>query len=63
MKPGPPAVAELGLRLKLLGIGAIIGKMAAAEVTPPGLTTVTLAFPWLAIWLADTDAVNCVPLT
>jgi hypothetical protein len=30
---------------------------------PPGLRTVTLAVPWPAIKLADTEAVNCVPLT
>jgi hypothetical protein len=35
----------------------------AFDMTPPGLATVTLAFPAFAIRLADTEAVNWPPLT
>jgi hypothetical protein len=56
----PPAVAELGLRLEMLGVGTVIVNVAALEVKPPGLTTVTVAVPALEIRLAATVAVSCV---
>lgn len=60
---GPPAVTEAGLRRDMLGVGALMVNVAAGEVAPPELTTVTLAVPAEAIRLAGTIAVNCVPLT
>jgi hypothetical protein len=59
---GPPAVAELGLRLVIVGAGLMV-KATALEVTGPGLTTVTLTGTTVAIWAALTWAVNCVALT
>jgi hypothetical protein len=37
-------------------------KVTTLEVAPPGLTTVTLAVPELAIRLAGTEAVNWLTL-
>ncbi len=54
----PPAVAEIGLKLLMTGVGALIGNVAAPDGLPPVFTAVTLAFPGLAIRLAGTAAVN-----
>ena len=62
VNPAPPAVAEVGLRLVMVRRGLIV-KGNELEGTLPGLTTVTLALPALAIKLAGTRAVNCVALT
>jgi hypothetical protein len=62
VNPGPPAVAELGLRLVMVGAGLMV-KATAFEVTGPGFTTVTLTATTVAIWAALTWAVNCVALT
>ena len=68
VKPAPPAVAELGLRLVVVGTGlsgTLIVKVWAFEVPPPGagLKTVTLAVPAVAMSAARIDAVSCVALT
>jgi hypothetical protein len=63
VKPAPPAVAEFGLRLVMLGVGMVIENVAAVDAVPPVLVTVTLALPALAIRPADTAAVTCVLLT
>ncbi len=54
----PPAVAEVGLRLVIAGVGTVIGSVAAVDGLPPVFTTVMLALPALAIRLAGTAAVN-----
>ncbi len=59
----PPAVAEVGLRLVMLGVGALIGNAAGADGLPTELAAVMLALPALAIKLAGTAAVSCVALT
>ena len=61
--PGPPAIAVGGLNVEIFGVGRVIVKVAALEAALPGLTTVTLALPGLAIKLAGTAALNCVALT
>jgi hypothetical protein len=60
---GPPAVAEFGLKLLMLGVGGFIVNVTAFETGSPGFTTVTLALPVFVIRLADTFTVNCIPLT
>ncbi len=62
-KAAPPAVAEVGLRLVMIGVGTLIGSIEAVEGLPPVFTTVMLAFPALAIKLAGTAAVSCTELT
>ncbi len=42
----------------MLGVGTLIGSIAAVDGLPPVFTTVMLAFPALAIKLAGTAAVN-----
>jgi hypothetical protein len=59
----PPSVAELGLRLVMLGVGMPIGNAVAADGLPPVFVTVILALPPLAISAAGTAAVTCMPLT
>ncbi len=59
----PPAITEVGLKLVMVGVGALTGNDAAVEGLPPVLTAVMLALPALAIRLAATAAVNCVELT
>ena len=61
VKAGPPGLAELGLTLVMVMV--LNWKDSELEVTLPGLTTVTLALPGLAIKFAGTAAVNCVALT
>src|ERR1039458_7083071 len=58
-----PAVAELGLRIEMLGACRVIPNATALELTPPGFSTVTRAVPWPAIRLADTEAGYCAPWT
>ncbi len=54
----PPAVADVGLRLVMVGVGAFTGNAAAVEGLPPVLSAVMLALPTVAIRLAGTAAVN-----
>jgi hypothetical protein len=68
VKADPPAVAELGLRLVVVGrglSGTLIVKVWALEVPPPGvgLKTVTLAVPAVAMSAAAIEAVSWVALT
>jgi hypothetical protein len=68
VKAEPPAVAELGLRLVVVGTGlsgTLIVKLCALEVPPPGvgLKTVTLAVPAEAMSEARIEAVSWVALT
>jgi len=63
IKPAPPAVAELGLRLVVVGTGlsgTLIVKVWELEVPPPGvgLKTVTLAVPAVAMSAARIAAVS-----
>ena len=63
MKTEPPAVAEEGLRLVVVGTGlsgTLIVKVCALEVPPPGvgLKTVTLAVPAAAMSAARIEAVS-----
>ena len=63
----PPAVAEFGLILVMVGNGfctALIVKLTELEVPPPGagLTTVTFAVPAAAMSVAGIVAVSCVAL-
>ena len=64
----PPAVADEGLRLVVVGrglSGTLIVKVWALEVPPPGvgLKTVTLAVPAVAMSAARIEAVSWVVLT
>ena len=61
VKAGPPAVAELGFKLVIVGNGGAMGKLTAPDV-PPEVVTVTFTFPALAIRVAGTRAVSCVVL-
>jgi hypothetical protein len=68
VKATPPAVADEGLRLVVVGrglSGTLIVKVWALEVPPPGvgLKTVTLAVPAVAMSAARIDAVTWVALT
>jgi len=64
MKGTPDAVAELGLRLVMLGAdGALIGKVIVFEEVPPAFTTVKLMLPCAANQAADKTIVSCVALT
>ena len=68
VKVGPPAVAELGERVVMAGIGllaALMVKVSGLEVPPPGvgLKTVTLAVPAAAISEAGIAAVSWVAET
>jgi hypothetical protein len=55
VKPGPPAVAEFGFRLVI--VGPLIVKVDPAEVTPDSVT-VMVTVPGAAIRLAGTAAVT-----
>ncbi|MGA2113575.1 MAG: hypothetical protein ABSH56_02355 [Bryobacteraceae bacterium] len=61
VKPFPPAVADGGLKLLIIGPGLIV-KVAPEGVTPP-LATLIVGVPGKAIRPAGTAAVNCVALT
>ncbi len=63
VNPAPPAIAEVGLKLLIVGVGALMGNATAVDGVPPVLTAVMLALPALAIKLAGTAAVNCAELT
>ena len=63
VKPAPPAVADEGLRVVVVGTGlsgTLIVKVWALEVPPPGvgLKTVTLAVAAVAMSAARIDAVT-----
>jgi hypothetical protein len=62
VKAAPPAVAEVGLMLVVVGAGLLIAKICALDVPPPGagLTTVTEAVPAVAMSAAVMAAVSCV---
>jgi hypothetical protein len=61
VKADPPTVAELGLRLVIVGRGLIVN-VAPIDV-PPVVFTVTLTVPAVVIRLAGTAAVSFVALT
>src|SRR5262245_62120173 len=62
---GPPVVALLGDRVVRLGAGvpALIVKVSALEVPPPGITTLPCAVPAALMSVAGIAAVSCVALT
>ena len=64
-KAGPPAEAEDGLRLVIVGMGLLIVKGETPERPPPGegLNTATLAVPAAAMSAASIVAVISVALT
>ncbi len=55
---GPPAVAEVGLKLEMTGVGTVIGRAIPAEALPPLLIAVMVALPGSEIRLAGTAAVS-----
>ena len=57
LKAAPPAVAELGLKLVMVGGGGMIVNVDPFEV-PAVVVTVMLAVPAVAIRLAGTAAVS-----
>ena len=59
VKAAPPAVADAGLRLVMVGGGGMMVKDALLEAP----LTVTLAAPAVAIRLAGTTAASCEALT
>jgi hypothetical protein len=65
VKSVPPALAEMGLRLVMVGAGLEIVKGSALDVPPPGagLTTVTLTVPAVAMSAAVMSAVSLALLT
>lgn len=54
----PPAVAETGSRLLMVGVGMLMGNVVDVDALPPLFVTVILALPGLAIRLAVTVAVS-----
>jgi hypothetical protein len=64
VKAAPPALALVGDKELIVGVGFPIEKLRAPEVPPPGLglVTVMLAVPALAISEPGTCAVSCVAL-
>jgi hypothetical protein len=63
VKAAPPTVADVGLSVVITGAGGLIVNGLCVETVPPVFATVTLALPALAIKLAGTAAVSCVPFT
>ena len=72
VKSVPPAVAEVGLRVEIVGEGgtasAISGEappvvLAVAVAVPAAVLTETVAVPAVAARLVGTTAVTCVALT
>lgn len=64
MKLGPPGAADDGESVVMLGpVGAAMENVSAPDVPDDGVMTVTLAVPALAMRLAATLAVSCVPVT
>jgi hypothetical protein len=62
VKAAPPAVAEFGLRLEIVGAGRLTVKVEGPEF-PLAVDTVMPVVPEVAISAAGTIAVNCVQLT
>ena len=62
VKAGPPAVADAGLKLVMVGRGLLIVNVTVFEMPPPGalLSTVTPAVPPVAMSAALMLAVNWV---
>jgi hypothetical protein len=58
VKPEPPAVAEVGVMLLIVGVGTVMLKPDDDDALPPAFATVILALPALAISPAGTAAVN-----
>jgi len=55
VNPGPPAAAELGERLKIVGVvDSVIVKTRLFDTNPPGFRTVIAAEPGAPIRLAGT---------
>ncbi len=63
LNPAPPAVALVGEMLVIVGTGLFTMKLTAFDVPPPGLLTVTLTLPTVAMSEARMAAVTCVALT
>jgi hypothetical protein len=63
VKPDPPAFAEAGLRLLMVGVGMLMGNVVTVDALPPLFVTAILALPGLVIRLAGTAAVTWVALT
>jgi hypothetical protein len=61
-KAGPPTVAELGLRLVIVGATGLMVNVAATDV-PRIVVTITLAVPGVVIRLAGTAASSVFALT
>jgi hypothetical protein len=59
----PPAVAEAGLRLVIVGAGLLIENSRGGDPLPSGFETVTCAVPAVAMSDAGIVASNCVLLT
>src|SRR5204863_8067784 len=62
VNPAPPAVAEFGLRLVMVGVGGLVGNVAGADERATGFT-VTLAVHAPGLSLVDTVSVSCRLLT
>ncbi len=58
VKAASPAATEAGLRLVMLGVGALMGNVTVAEGLPPALSAAMLPLPAVAIRLAGTAAVS-----
>jgi hypothetical protein len=54
----PPAVAEVGVMLLIVGVGTVMLKPDGDDALPPAFATVILALPEPAISPAGTAAVN-----
>src|SRR5579871_2305476 len=52
VRPLPPASAEVGLKLVMVGVPGSISKPKAADVLPSAFITATMAIPGLAIMAA-----------
>src|SRR6267143_1859986 len=65
VNPGPPATAEVGLKLVIVGIGFRTVKVCGLDIPPPGggVNTVTVAVPATAMSAAEIAAVTCVAET
>lgn len=60
VNPGPPATAEVGLRLLTVGAAPMTLNWSELELPPPGYDTATRTWPAEAIRLAGTVAVSWV---
>ena len=63
LNPAPPAMALVGEMLVLVGCGVTTVKLMPFDVPPPGLVTVTLKMPVVAMSEARMAALSCVALT